>query len=60
MQTKKERVHRKAEKAYVDGLERDLKRACHLLREANPDRRAWVEERDAFLESVGEFKEPRE
>ena len=56
----KKQAHRKAEKAYVDSLERDLKRACHLLREANPERRAWMEERDRFLESVGEFKDPPE
>lgn len=56
----KRTAHRKAEAAYVASLERDLKRACHLLREANPARRAWTEERDRFLEEQGEFKEPSE
>lgn len=56
----KKTAHRKAEASYVASLESDLKRACHLLREANPERRAWAEERDQFLESVGEFKEPKE
>lgn len=56
----KKQAHRKAEAAYVASLERDLKRACQLLRDANPERRAWTEERDRFLEEQGEFKEPRE
>lgn len=41
-------------------LKGELKTASRLLREANPERRAWVEERDRFLEKLGEFKEPRE
>jgi hypothetical protein len=45
---------------HVDELEKDLKHACHLLREANPNRRAWMESRDQFLVDMGEFKEPKE
>lgn len=58
--TKKERAHRKAEKAYAGSMERDLKRAAELLRTANPDNRQWMEARDAFLEEIGLFMEPKE
>lgn len=53
-------AHKNYGKSAADFAETQLKRACHLLREANPERRAWAEDRDQFLEIVGEFKEPKE
>lgn len=41
-------------------VEDDLATAAALLRDANPVNRQWAEKRDAFLESIGEFKEPAE
>jgi hypothetical protein len=41
-------------------LESDLRMACLLLRRANPDNRQWMEQRDSFLDSMGEFVEPKE
>lgn len=41
-------------------VEDDLATAAALLRDANPANRQWAEKRDAFLESIGEFKEPPE
>jgi hypothetical protein len=56
----KKTAHRKAEKAYRNAIELDLKRAIFLLQKANPENRAWVEARDAFLEEMNAFVEPQE
>lgn len=55
---RKKAAHRKAEAAYVASLENDLKRAIGLLHLANPENKAWVQARDAFLDEMGVFNEP--
>lgn len=62
--SKSERPEITAEQArlamqHIGELEQDLTHACALLREANPNRREWIERRDRFLEDMGEFKEPK-
>ena len=51
---------RRIDRARRPSLERDLLRACALLRNANPDNRQWMETRDALLEELGAFVEPPE